>query len=110
MKMDVWSTMKGVRSKGEVMIIGVINKTMANPAMTRLTVKAMEATLPVKAAVGRNLQFVYKSMDLPSRADFHSLAAKVRELSRKQEGLDSKIEMLGKSIDKISKNAAKDKT
>ena len=108
--MDVWSTMKGVRSRGEVMIIGVINKTMANPAMTRLTVKAMEATLPVKAVVGKNLQFVYKSMDLPSRADFHSLAAKVSRLSRKQEALDKKIEMLCMKIDKISEDAGENKT
>jgi hypothetical protein len=98
--MDPRSMMKGAWSRVEFTIIGVVNKTMANPAMTRLAVKAMEATLPLKVAVEKNLRFLYRSMNLPSRDDLDILAAKVRKLSEKQEVLDAKIEMLGKRIDK----------
>ena len=108
--MDLQNIIKGVRSKVQVRISGMVYELLASPTVTGAIVKAMEATLPIKAAVEKILQLVYKSMNLPSRADLHNLAAKLSKLSKKQEVLDSKIEMLGKKIDKISKKAAKDKT
>ncbi len=98
--MGFQSIINGARSKGEGMVVGLVNKTLANPKFTRFTVKAMEATLWVKPSIDKNLQFAYKSMNLASRADFDNLAAKVSELSRKQGVLDAEIEKLGKRIDK----------
>ena len=98
--MALKSIIKGAGSKGEVMVVGLVNETMANPTFTRFTVKAMEATLWVKPFIEKNMQFAFKSMNLASRADFDSLAVKVRELSRRQEGLDSEIENLGKKINR----------
>ena len=91
---------KGVGSKGEIMVVGLVNETMANPRVTRFTVKAMEATLWVKPFIDKNLQFACRSMNLASRVDFDNLAAKVRKLSKEQADLDSKIKTLDRSIDK----------
>ena len=108
--MDLQSIIEGVRSNGEILIVGLVNKTMSNPRVTTSIVKAMEASISFKAAVDKNLQFAYKSMNITSRADFDNLARNVSELLTKQGGLDSEIEKLSKRIDKISKQAEKDKT
>ena len=92
------------------MMVGLVNKTMSNPRFTTTIVKTMEASISFKAAVDKNLQFAYKSMNITSRADFDNLARNVSELLTKQGGLDSEIEKLSKRIDKISKQAEKDKT
>ena len=98
--MNLQSIIKGVGSKGEIMMVGLVNKSLASPRFTSSIVKAMEATLWVKPFIDKNLQFAYKSMNLPSRADFDNLAGKVSELSKKQGDLDSEIEKLGKRTDK----------
>lgn len=108
--MDLRSIIEGVRTNGEIMMVGLVNKTMSNPRFTTTIVKAMEASISFKAAVDKNLQFAYKSMNITSRADLDNLARKVSELLRKQGGLDSEIEKLSKKIDMISKQAEKDKT
>ncbi len=87
----------------------LVYELLANPRFTGSIVKVLEASFSFKTAVDKNLQFAYKSMNLSSKADFDNLVAKVSKLSRKQQGLNSEIEELGKRIEKISKNAAKDK-
>ncbi len=84
--MGFQSIIKGARSKGEGIVVGFVNKTLANATFSTSIVKAMEATLWVKPLIDKNLQFAYKSMNLASRADLDSLAAKVSKLSRKQGG------------------------
>ena len=108
--MDFQSIIEGVRSNGEILMVGLVNKTMSNPRFTTSIVKAMEASISFKAAVDKNLHFAYKSMNITSRADFDNLTRNVSELLTKQGGLDSEIEKLSKRIDKISKQAEKDKT
>jgi len=74
---DLQSIIEGVRSNGEILIVGLVNKTMSNPRVTTSIVKAMEASISFKAAVDKNLQFAYKSMNITSRADFDNLARNV---------------------------------
>jgi len=98
--MDLQNIIKGVRAKVQIRVSGLVYELLASPTVTGSIVKAIEASFSFKTAVDKNLQFAYKSMNLPSRADFDNLDAKMRELSRKQEGLVSEIEKLGKRIDK----------
>ena len=98
--MALKSIIKGAGSKGEVMVVGLVNETMANPTFTRFTVKAMEATLWVKPFIEKNMQFAFKSMNLASRADFDSLTAEVSKLSKELADLDSKMKRLGKRLEK----------
>ena len=108
--MDLKNIIKGLRPKGQITMSGLVYELLASPKVTGSIVKAIEASFSLKTAVDKNLQFAYKSMNLNSRVDFHNLAAKVNELSRKQRGLDSEIENLAKRIDRISNQAAKDET
>jgi hypothetical protein len=110
MKMDLQNVMKCIRSKVQTRMSGMVYELLASPTVTGSIVKAIETSFSFKTAVDKNLQFAYKSMNLPSRADFDNLAAKVNKLTRKQEVLDSKIEMLSKKIDRISQNKGEDKT
>ena len=98
--MDLQSIIEGAGSKGEKIMVGLVNKTMANHRITGSIVKAMEASLALRAAVDKNLQFAYKSMNLTSRSDFDNLTAKVSELSRKQGDFETNMAKLGKTIDK----------
>ncbi len=98
--MDLQNIIKGVRSKGQIRMSGLVYELLASPTVTGSIVKAIEASFSFKTAVDKNLQFAYKTMNLTSRADFVNLAAKVSALSRKQGGLDTNIEKLGKRIDK----------
>lgn len=84
---------------------------MSNPKFAEMIGSAVERALNAKRTVDKNLQFFFRTINLPSRDDYNSLLSKLDQMNNSVSDLESRIDDLIATSERLTvpKSSAKKK-
>lgn len=91
---DARSTMSGLFERGEEVVSVFLEELSRNPRVREQLGKTVERAVDAKRRVDRTTQTVLSALNVPSRADYNRLLAKIEALQGSLVNLSMKLDRL----------------
>lgn len=88
------SVLAGLVGRGEEVLGVFIEELGKNPKVREQVGRTLERAVDAKRAVDKNMQTVLSMLNVPSRADFHRVLAKIEALQGSVVNLSMKVDRL----------------
>lgn len=107
MKKEEKSLFEKLYETGEEQMSRFAKDAVAHPSFSTIAEKALRNVIEAKGKVDKNLNQIFNLLNIPSKADYNKLLAKVETVQGSLVNLNIKVDRLTAMLEKSKKSSAR---